>query len=576
MLTDSTQTTARTAVCPRCLRAVRTGDEHCPWDGASLAGGSAPEGSATDTTTALAQLLGRRRVPVPALRQLAPVTVADYASVGGGVGSFVWADALRLGGVPAERIVSLGAHAEPLHHYRLLAERSRISPTGRLRSGSESCPDNLWGWPGYALREAGTELRRGRVDRALRVAWQILGEPSLAETYTPRLEDVVRAVDREAERIGWPAMVRPARVQRVRQTDDGRFAVVFEPIPPRRSSTRTGNSGVQRAVLVTRHLHLAMGYPGLRILEDVQRWRAETGDLDRVVNAYEAHDHVYEHLRAGGGTVLLRGRGIVASRVLERLAEEQRRGRGVRVVHLLRGPTPAGRDGRARRAGAHHFAFQPFNWPRGAWGGTQRERLARADPEERVRLLRSWGGTTTARRRLWTRLVAEGLRDGWYEQRVGRVQSFRPQGGRPAALLMIEDGVGSSPNSEPAAEALVFDYVIDATGLDLSLDADPVLGDLVRHYRLPRNPLGGLDVDTDFEVAGLGNGPGRAFAAGVATFGGPYAGVDTFLGLQYAALRSVDVLAALPRHGPNLTQPRRLNGVHSLRQWARWVRGVAP
>ena len=67
------------------------------------------------------------------------------------------------------------------------------------------------------------------------------------------------------------------------------------------------------------------------------------------------------------------------------------------------------------------------------------------------------------------------------------------------------------------------------------------------------------------------NGDGRVFASGVITLGGPYAAVDSFLGLQYAALRSVDSLTALRAAGL-----RRLDGFRSLAQWTRWAIGAKP
>jgi hypothetical protein len=66
-------------------------------------------------------------------------------------------------------------------------------------------------------------------------------------------------------------------------------------------------------------------------------------------------------------------------------------------------------------------------------------------------------------------------------------------------------------------------------------------------------------------VRGTANGSGRMFASGSATLGGYYAGVDTFLGLQYSALAIADRLADLgfaPRIGVG----------RSVSQWWRWVR----
>jgi hypothetical protein len=90
-------------------------------------------------------------------------------------------------------------------------------------------------------------------------------------------------------------------------------------------------------------------------------------------------------------------------------------------------------------------------------------------------------------------------------------------------------------------------------------------------YQLPLNPLKRLQVANDFELRELRNGPGRIYAAGTCTFGGPYAAVDSFLGLQYAAQRSVETLAAL--QAPGL---RRLHSARSVVQWLKWSQGVQP
>ena len=67
------------------------------------------------------------------------------------------------------------------------------------------------------------------------------------------------------------------------------------------------------------------------------------------------------------------------------------------------------------------------------------------------------------------------------------------------------------------------------------------------------------------------NGPGRFFAVGAMTLGGPLAGADTFLGLQAAAAVIVEHL--LKEHAPGL---RRMGPLRSLYQWTKWVRRVAP
>jgi hypothetical protein len=61
------------------------------------------------------------------------------------------------------------------------------------------------------------------------------------------------------------------------------------------------------------------------------------------------------------------------------------------------------------------------------------------------------------------------------------------------------------------------------------------------------------------------------YAAGVITLGGPYAPVDTFLGLQYAAHRSAEALA-----GTRAPKIRYLEGIGSLWQWCKWALNLSP
>jgi len=106
------------------------------------------------------------------------------------------------------------------------------------------------------------------------------------------------------------------------------------------------------------------------------------------------------------------------------------------------------------------------------------------------------------------------------------------------------------------------------------------LRDMVETYRLPRNPessnaskpaYGGIFVTPDYEIPLLRNGSGRAYAAGQITKGGPQPAVDSFLGLQYAALRSVDHLGALGAPSVSLFGPLR-----SFSQWLKWCTSATP
>jgi hypothetical protein len=78
-------------------------------------------------------------------------------------------------------------------------------------------------------------------------------------------------------------------------------------------------------------------------------------------------------------------------------------------------------------------------------------------------------------------------------------------------------------------------------------------------------------VSNDFELVEMRVSQGRMYAAGAITLGGPYAAVDSFLGLQYAALRAVDAMTTTK--APKI---RRLNGLNSLFQWGKWVANQSP
>ncbi|MHB8645144.1 MAG: FHA domain-containing protein, partial [Thermomicrobiales bacterium] len=143
-------------------------------------------------------------VSVAALGQVGlPVYTTTYAALGGGFGSFIFTDNLVVYGVDPSAIISLGIYPEPYHRYAGLARNSQIPLHERLRSNSESTPDNIWGTPGYAVREAGQSFKSGHWGNAIQVLWQVFGEPTVAQTYTPRAGDVFHAMDRESARIGW-------------------------------------------------------------------------------------------------------------------------------------------------------------------------------------------------------------------------------------------------------------------------------------------------------------------------------------------------------------------------------------
>ncbi|MEM6402657.1 MAG: FHA domain-containing protein, partial [Cyanobacteria bacterium P01_D01_bin.116] len=262
-----------------------------------------------------------------------PVQEQEYVALGGGIGSFAWVDHIRIYGVKPDKITVLGLEQKPYARYQRLCENSQIPAHERLRSGSDSCPDNLWGWPGYAFREAWREVFCGEVGSALKRMWQVFAEPVLADTYTPMSGRVFDSIDREAERIGWSSMLKYGRIRAIRKTTDGRYAIAYS-IP--NAAERS------HGYLVGRYVHIATGYPAIRFLPDLQKYRQDTGDFKSVVNAYEQHKHVYKQLESRGGTVIIRGRGIVSSRIIQRISEARRKNPKITVIHVMRTPVKEG------------------------------------------------------------------------------------------------------------------------------------------------------------------------------------------------------------------------------------------
>jgi pSer/pThr/pTyr-binding forkhead associated (FHA) protein len=485
-----------------------------------------------------------------------PVEEVEYASIGGGLGSFVWVDLLRVGGVSAENIRVVGIDAKPSSRYEQLCLNAQIYPQDRLRSPSDACPDNLWGFPSYATLEAMEDLAKGKLRSALRHLWQVFAEPNLASTYTPKSGAVIAAIDREAARISWSKMCQSGEVRSIRQTTDGRYVIIY-------TQAQTNNF----ACKIVRYLHLATGYPALQFLPDLKEYRDRTQDFKTVVNAYEPHEHIYEALAKKGGTVLLRGTGIVAARILYKIYMIRRNSDGVniRVIQLLRSPkTEGNKYGLAERKVEHNYEFQQFNWPKACWGGEYKFTLETATLDQRQHLLADWGGVTTMNRSDWHKIITGGLSKGWYEIVYGEVQRVSP-GSQSGTITTV---------SEPGAKGeiqLEADFIIDGTAVDAPIVESPLLADLVKHYHLSLNQLGRLNVSADFEVTEMANNSGRIYACGAITLGNYYAPVDSFLGLQYAAFANIRHLLE-----QQTTTLKPLVLTRSLRQWWKWLNNRSP
>lgn len=480
-----------------------------------------------------------------------PVVDVPFVTVGGGIGSFVTVDFLRIYGVPTSSIAVLTGLDTPWQSYEYLTRVSQIPRTERLRSDSASTPDNIWGFPSYAVREAfAARSLRGFLDPL----WNVLTEPILRDYYTPRAGQAFTAMEREARRIRYFECVRKGQVRMVRRRAAGGYFTVLTP-PPGAAPTR-------RVAFRSQFVHLAVGYPGLRLLPDLQEYRERYRDPTKVVNAYEPHEHVYRQLALRPGKVIVRGGGIVAARVLQRLIDDRDRlGLQTQIVHIFRTfyTGPHGRNIFNRRPGGNGWAYQGFNYPKSVWGGQLKQRMARLDGQARAEAYDDMGGTNTPKRRSWMRQQERGRAEGWYRPFQATVHGLTP-GPRG-------EGVVSRLSTARGTVDEYADFVIDCTGLEADIRESRVLADLLDHSGAGRNLKNRLDVAKTFEVLGTRSNPGRLYASGTATLGGPFPGVDTFFGLQIAAQEIADDLAAIGFC-------RRLGPARSTAQWWRWARNA--
>jgi hypothetical protein len=479
-----------------------------------------------------------------------PIIDIPLVTVGGGMGSFVLVDYLRIAGVPPEQIKVLSALDHPWQTYEYLTRVSQIPRTERLRSDSASRPDNIWGFPSYALSEAIATKRL----KALR---QVFVEPIFDDYWTPKAGQVFASLERETQRIRYHQMLAKGLVRVVRRRLGGGFFTILTP--------PSGATATKRIAYRSKFVHLAVGYPGLRFLPDLQAYRTQQNDYQHVVNAYESHEHVYERLLQHPSTVIVRGGGIVASRVLQRLMDDRlKNGAQTTIVHLFRTFINGANDGIGsakprlvmRRRGADGWAYQGFNYPKSVWGGQLKARMRKLEGEERANLYKVIGGTNTPYRRYWQKQMKLGRQQGWYQLVVGTVDKMEPQSDRIVSFIKTNQG----PVQIPA------DFVIDCTGLEADITEHRLLKDLIEHSGAGRNPIGRLDVERTFEVRGTRSESGVMYASGSTTLGGYFPGVDTFLGLQVAAQEIADDLA---RQGFG----HRIGPLRSTVHWFKWLTG---
>jgi hypothetical protein len=466
---------------------------------------------------------------------------ARFVTVGGGLASFAVVDVLRVCRVPVSDIRVISTQRQPYANLRYLIRSSQLSDSDPLRSDSMSRIGNIWGFPSYALERA---MRK----RSVRPLWSVLCEPVAAEFFTPSAAEVFTGVDREASRIGWQSMLFQGQADLLRRRSGGGYFTLVRP-----------GDGTAPHLLRSDYLHIGTGHSAVGYPPEIRDYRLTHNDPFRVVNAYEPHEHVYQVLRRRPGTVLVRGAGITASRVLQRLLDDRvGSGQDVRILHVFRTYTDGPRGPwRFRRPGGDGWAFQAFNYPKAAGAGQLRQPLLKMDGAERAAFITSMGGATTARRRHWQRQLREARAVGCYQAVNAEIRKIEPAAGQRVRIRT---------DSRTELEA---DFMIDCAGLRLAPHDNPLLASLLDDGGAGLNLLGGLNVGPHFEVRGADSEHGRVYASGVITRGGYLAPVDSFWGFSHAAMLICDDLA-------HRGFCARLGLARSVTGWFRWLARQVP
>ena len=100
---------------------------------------------------------------------------------------------------------------------------------------------------------------------------------------------------------------------------------------------------------------------------------------------------------AGSGVVVVRGGGIVAARILQRLIDDRdQHGARTTIIHLFRTfvSGPHGPNLFNRRRGGDGWAYQGFNYPKSVWGGELWAKFRKLEGDDRLRSTKSSVGPT--------------------------------------------------------------------------------------------------------------------------------------------------------------------------------------
>ena len=169
-----------------------------------------------------------------------------------------------IAGVPDREHPGAAVLDQPWQTYQYLTQVSQIPAGERLRSDSASYPGCIWGFPSYGVREAWRE-------KTLAPLWSAVTEPIFTDYWTPQGRPGLR---------GHPTRSRPDLVVGLRGqgtgadgAQAGRRRVLHD-----LHATRRARAPTKRVAYRSTYVHLAVGYPGLKFLPDLQEYRQRHPD----------------------------------------------------------------------------------------------------------------------------------------------------------------------------------------------------------------------------------------------------------------------------------------------------------
>ena len=251
----------------------------------------------------------------------------------------------------------------------------------------------------------------------------MLVEPIFSDYYTPRAGQAFETMEREADRIGYQQTAsRKGQVRMARRRVGGGYFTILTP--------PDGATADERVAYRSPFVHIAVGYPGLKFLPDLQRYREYYRDYTpgrQRLRAARARLRASCSCEPGHG-----GHPRRRHRRLPRPAAADRR------PGPARGPDPdhprfrtyvTGAHGPnifMRRRGGDGWAYQGFNYPKSVWGGQLKARMRSLEGEERA-ALQGDRRHQHARSASCGRPSSSGAgSEGWYRTVTGEVEPMRP------------------------------------------------------------------------------------------------------------------------------------------------------